>query len=185
MSDRIAKDRIVILADVSPSMAEADGGMMREGGGSRDAFGRSIFQAQSKTRFTLLVEALRSLPREVCIITFSGDAREVRSAAEVQLDMGTGGTALHLGIEAAARQKPVRTIIISDGEPDSEPLARQALDRLTGIVDVVYCGNPANGAARAFLESLARAGAGGFYQTGDQVDVAKQLPAVVAGLLKA
>ena len=42
---------------------------------------------------------------------------------------------------------------------------------------------PGNGAARSFLESLARAGAGGFYQTGDEVDVAKQLPAVIAGLL--
>ena len=166
MSDRISKDRIVILADVSPSMAEADGGM-REG----------------KTRFALLVEALKGLPREVCIIAFSGSAYEV-GAADVRLDAGMGGTALHLGIEAAARHKPVRTIIISDGEPDSEPLARQALDKLTGIVDVIYCGNPANGAARNFLESLARAGAGGFYQTGDQVDVAKQLPAVVAGLLK-
>ncbi len=164
MSDR--KDCIVVLVDVSPSMAEADGGS-REG----------------KTRFVLLMEALRVIPEGVRIMPFSGAAYEVRSAAEVRLDMGTGGTALHLAIEAAARYKPVRTVIISDGEPDSEPLARQALDKLTGIVDVVYCGNPANFAARTFLESLARAGAGGFYQTGDQVDIAKQLPAVVAGLL--
>jgi hypothetical protein len=164
MSD--SKDQIVILADVSPSMAEADGGVR-----------------ERKTRFALLVEALRGLPREVRIITFSGGTRETRSITEVQLDNGMGGTALHLGIEAAARHKPVRTIIISDGEPDSEPLARQALDKLTGIVDVIYCGNPTNAAARGFLESLARAGAGGFYQTGDQVDVAKQLPAVIAGLL--
>ncbi len=184
MTDRVAKDRIVILADVSPSMAEPDGGVIRERREQRDAFGQLV-QAQGKTRFSLLVEALRSLPKEVCIITFSGDAREVRGAANVQLDAGTGGTALHLGIEAAARQKPVRTIIISDGEPDSEPLARQAIEKLTGIVDVIYCGNPTNSAARSFLASLARAGAGGFYQTGDQVDVARQLPAVIAGLLKA
>jgi len=160
------KDQIVILADVSPSMAGADGGAR-----------------EKKTRFDLLIEALRGLSREVRIITFSGGTRETRNIADVQLDMGTGGTALHLGIEAAARHRPVRTIIISDGEPDSEPLARQALDKLTGIVDVIYCGNPGNGAARSFLESLARAGAGGFYQTGDEVDVAKQLPAVIAGLL--
>ena len=165
MSD--SKDQIVILADVSPSMAEADGGVR-----------------EHKTRFELLVEALRGLPKEVRIITFSGDTRETRSLADVQLDASRGGTALHLGIEAAAKYKPVRTVIVSDGEPDSEPLARQALDKLTGIVDVIYCGNPANSAARNFLESLARAGAGGFYQTGDQVDVAKQLPAVIAGLLK-
>lgn len=167
MADQIGKDRIVILADVSPSMAETDGGVR-----------------ERKTRFVLLTEALRGLPKEVVLITFSGATWEVKSAADVRLDLVIGGTALHLAIEAAARHRPVRTIIISDGEPDSEPLARQALDKLTGIVDVIYCGNPANSTARNFLESLARAGAGGFYQTGDQVDVAKQLPAVVAGLLK-
>jgi uncharacterized protein YegL len=161
------RDQIVILADVSPSMADADGGT-REG----------------KTRFQLLMEALAGLPREVRIITFGGVPRETRNLADVKLDM-SAGTALHLGIDAAAKYKPVRTVIISDGEPDSEVLARAAIEKLTGIVDVIYCGNPSNVAARTFLESLARAGAGGFYQTGDQVDVAKQLPAVIAGLLSA
>lgn len=135
---------------------------------------------EGKRRFDLLADALKALPKEVRIIAFSNDAREVRSIAEVWPD---GGTALHLGIDAAARFEPVRTIIISDGKPDSEDYARKSVDRLTGIVDVVYCGSPANPQARAFLESLARQGAGGFYQTGDQVDVAKQLPAVIAGLL--
>ncbi len=162
------KDKIVVLADVSPSMTEIDGGS-REG----------------KSRFALLVQALSGLPREVCILTFSGGVREVRSAAEVRLGDGMGGTALHLAIDAAVPRSPIRTVIISDGEPDSESLARAAIERLTGIVDVVYCGNPANSQARNFLESLARAGAGGFYQTGDQVDVGKQLPAVIAGLLGA
>lgn len=166
MSDRRDKDKIVVLADVSPSMAEKDGGVR-----------------EHKTRFDLLMDALRSLPKEIIIIAFSGAAYQASSAEGIRLDMGTGGTALHLGIDAAAKHRPVRTIIISDGEPDSEPLARQALDKLTGIVDVIYCGSPTNGAARTFLESLARAGSGGFYQTGDQVDVAKQLPAVIAGLL--
>jgi hypothetical protein len=167
VTDRIHKDRIVILADVSPSMADADGGMR-----------------ERKTRFDLLKEALKAIPKDVLIITFSGDTREIHNGSDVQLDMNRGGTALHLAINAAAQYRPIKTVIISDGEPDSEPLARQALEGLTGIVDVVYCGNPNNTAARAFLESLARAGAGGFYQTGDQVDVAKQLPAVIAGLLK-
>jgi len=153
-----------VLADVSGSMAEIDGGT-REG----------------KSRFALLIEALKQLPKEVRIIGFSDGVYEASSAAGVY--MVGGGTALHLAINAAARYEPVRTIIISDGEPDSEPRAREALEMLTGIVDVVYCGNPSNAAARIFLESLARAGAGGFYATGDQVDVAKQLPAVVAGLL--
>jgi hypothetical protein len=159
------KDQIVILADVSPSMADADGG-----------------NRERKTRFQLLLEALQTLPQGVLIITFAGAVREVRHVAEVQIDPN-GSTALHAAIDAAARHKPVRTIIVSDGEPDSEPLARSAVDNLTGIVDVVFCGNPSNVAAKAFLESLAKSGAGGFYETGDQVEIDKQLPAVIAGLL--
>jgi hypothetical protein len=162
MSER---DQIVVLADVSSSMSDRDGG-----------------SRERKTRFQLLQEALAGLPSSVRIITFSDIVRDVASAADVRLDGGS--TALHEAITAASRYEPIRTVIISDGEPDSEDAARQAIEKLTGIVDVVYCGNPANTHARAFLESLARAGAGGFYQTGDQIDVAKQLPAVIAGLLK-
>lgn len=159
-----AKDTIIVLADVSSSMGEADGGAH-----------------EKKTRFDLLIEALRGLPKEVVIITFSDNVREIGPEGHVHLY--GGGTALHLGIDAAAKHKPVRTVIVSDGEPDSEGAAREALEKLTGIVDVVFCGNPGNVGARRFLESLARAGAGGFYQTGDEVDVAKQLPAVITGLL--
>ncbi len=159
------KDKIVVLADVSGSMADTDGG-----------------SRERKSRFALLVQALSGLPKTVRILLFSDGVSEVR-AENVRL-IG-GGTALHLAIIAAAAHSPIRTVIISDGEPDSEPLARAAIERLSGIVDVVYCGSPSNTHARNFLESLARAGAGGFYQTGDQMDVSKQLPAVIAGLLKA
>ena len=164
MSDR--RDQVVVVADVSPSMETRDGGS-REG----------------KTRFQLLKDALNQLPHEVKIITFSGTVREVASASAVAFIEDFGGTALHLGIEAALKYKPVRTVIISDGEPDSENLATQAVDKITGIVDVVFCGDPKNVHAKTFLESLAKAGAGGFYETGDQLDVTKQLPAVIAGLL--
>jgi uncharacterized protein YegL len=164
MSDR--RDQVVIVADVSPSMETRDGGS-REG----------------KTRFQLLKDALRQLPAEIKIVTFSGTVREVKSHAEVNFIDDFGGTALHLGIEAALKYKPVRTVIISDGEPDSEDLAKAAVDKITGIVDVVFCGDPKNTHAKAFLESLAKLAAGGFYETGDQVDVMKQLPAVIAGLL--
>ena len=163
-SDR--RDQVVIVADVSPSMETRDGGS-REG----------------KTRFQLLKAALAGLPKAIKIITFSEIVKEVASADEVNFIEDLGGTALHLGIEAAAKYKPVRTVIISDGEPNSEELARAAGDKITGIVDVVYCGDPKNKHAREFLESLAKLAQGGFYETGDQVDVTKQLPAVIAGLL--
>jgi hypothetical protein len=158
------KDTIVVLADVAGSMEEIDGG-----------------SRERKTRFQLLKEALAQLPSSVKIIAFDDRVYEVASAGSVVLK--GGGTSLHLAIEAAARHSPVRTVIISDGEPENENLAKLAVDKITGIVDVVYCGSPTNENAKRFLESLARAGGGGFHKTGDQIDVAKQLPAVIAGLL--
>jgi hypothetical protein len=159
------KDQIVVLADVSISMSARDGGS-REG----------------KTRFALLREALQSLPSGVKIVAFSDEAH-VTTVEAIRLEEGC--TALHKAIQLAATFQPVRTVIVSDGEPDSEDEARKAVEKLTGIVDVVYCGDPRNTRASEFLESLARACAGGFYKTGDQIDVRKQLPAVIAGLLSA
>ena len=157
------KDVIVVLADVSISMSMRDGGS-REG----------------KTRFALLREALQSLPAGVKIVAFSDEAH-VTTVEAIRLEEGC--TALHKAIRLAATFSPVRTVIISDGEPDSENDAQEAVENLTGIVDVVYCGDPKNVVASRFLESLARVGAGGFYKTGDEIDVRKQLPAVIAGLL--
>jgi hypothetical protein len=157
-------DQIVVLADVSPSMEVRDGGS-REG----------------KKRINLLREALSGLPKGIKIIAFSDEAR-VTTAEGIRVNE-YGSTALHKAIDLAATFDPVRTVIISDGEPDSEEEAERAIEGLTGIVDVVYCGDPDSERASKFLESLAKAGAGGFYETGDQIDVCKQLPAVIAGLL--
>jgi hypothetical protein len=158
------RDRICVLADVSWSMEEIDRGTGSE----------------RKSRFDLLKKALADLPKDVRILAFNESVREVASLSEIRLG---GGTSLHVAIEAAARLSPVRTIIVSDGEPDSESLAHKALESLTGLVDVVYCGSPDNVKARKFLESLAREGQGGYYETGDTLDVDKQLPAVIKGLL--
>jgi hypothetical protein len=158
------KDKIVVLADISPSMSEVDGG-----------------SRERKTRFDLLRQALDGLPNDVRLIVFSDTAREVSSIAEMR--PSGDGTALHRAIKLAATFSPVRTVIISDGEPDSENDAREAVEDLTGVVDVIFCGSPSNSRARRFLESLAKSGMGGYYETGDKLDIAKQLPAVIRGLL--
>jgi Mg-chelatase subunit ChlD len=157
------EDEIIVLADVSGSMGDADAGSERR-----------------VTRISLLKKALEDLPPGVRKIAFSDDPREVKSVSELHPD---GSTNLARAINLAATFKPVRTVIISDGEPDSEPLAVEAAAKLTGIIDVVYCGSPTNKHAREFLESLARAGMGGYYETGDKLEIEKQLPAVIKGLL--
>lgn len=160
------RDQIVVLCDVSSSMGSTDGG-----------------SREKRSRFQLLCEALDTIPAGVVIIEFSDDARVV-TRERLKLDE-YGGTALHKAILAAVKYAPVRTVIVSDGEPDSQDAAKAAVEQITGIVDVVFCGDPKNTRAAEFLSSLAKAGAGGFYKTGDEIDVRKQLPAVIAGLLNA
>jgi uncharacterized protein with von Willebrand factor type A (vWA) domain len=162
-SDHNEKDKICVLADVSGSMGDIDGGT-----------------SEKKSRLDLLKQALEGLPKEIRILAFSDDVHEVTSVSELRLE---GATNLAKAIRTAATFKPVRTVIISDGEPDSEVQAREEIEALTGVVDVIYCGSPKNSHARAFLESLAKEGMGGYYETGDKLDIAKQLPAVVKGLL--
>jgi len=158
------KDEIIVLADVSGSMSERDAG-------------------EGVQRIVAMKGALEALPPSVRIIAFNDTTVEVRTAREIPRPDGT--TDLEGAIIAASHYQPVRTIIISDGEPNDEAGAIQALDRLSGVVDVIYCGSNSNTSTRKFLASLARQGMGSYYETGDQLDVSKQLPAVVKGLLGA
>jgi hypothetical protein len=93
-----------------------------------------------------------------------------------------GGTDLGKAIELASTFRPKKTIIISDGLPDSEVEASAAVDRITGEVDTIYCG-PDSDPAIGFLRSLSRRG-GGVHITWDGYRH-KQLTPVVMGLLTA
>lgn len=155
-------DEIVVLADISSSMFTRDIG---EGGSRIDA----------------LKKALKQLPSNIRVIAFNDDVYQLNSANELPTPAGT--TDLALAIRTAAMHSPVKTLIVCDGEPNDEDAARDAAGDLTGIIDVIYCGSPSNRHAREYLASLAGVGMGKFYSTGDQLDVAKQLPAVIKGLL--
>lgn len=131
----------IILADVSDSMAEAAGG---------------------RTKIEILREALVAAP-PARLIAFSSTPIEIASAAA--LPAPSGGTALDLALDLAATHRPARTLVISDGQPDSEAGALAAADRLTGAIDVIFCGSDSNVEALAFLMRLARVGGGRFVST--------------------
>lgn len=130
----------VILADVSGSMAGSAG---------------------ARTKYALLQEALDhvlpGLPG-ASLIAFASTATPIAPGAP--LPSPAGGTALHLAIEAAAPARPSKTLVISDGLPDSEDAALRAAQLLTGVIDVIYCGSDDDHAAIAFMQRLARAGGG-------------------------
>ncbi len=126
----------VVVLDVSSSMAEMAG---------------------AQTKIELLRDALAGAP-PARLIAFGSTAAEIASA--VDLPAPSGGTAMHLALDLAATMHPWRTLVISDGQPDSEDSAIAAAARLPGTIDVIFCGPDSDTAARAFLMRLARAGCG-------------------------
>jgi hypothetical protein len=135
-----AGSSVAILADVSSSMDE---------------------RAGSRRKADVLGEALVTLWPELPaarLIAFGSTAREVDSPAD--LPAPSGGTALHLALDAAAAHRPGRTVVISDGRPDSEDAAIAAADGVPGVIDVIYCGPDSDAQAIAFMHRLARKGGG-------------------------
>lgn len=135
-----ASQAVVILADVSTSMAQ---------------------RAGSRRKIEVLREALAGVWADLPggeLIAFSSVPASVVAPADIPEP--NGGTALHLAIDEAAKSRPRKTVVISDGQPDSESLALAAADRITGIIDVIYCGPDSDTDAIAFMYRLARAGCG-------------------------
>lgn len=149
---------VVVLADVSASMGDSVG---------------------SRRRIDVLREALAGAP-PARLIAFASEPVEVDGPAH--LPSPAGSTALHLALDLAATLRPVRTLVVSDGEPDSEELALAAAEHVPGTIDVVYCGPEENQRARDFLARLARAGAGS-YVCRDITRAPEQLGPAVRALL--
>lgn len=150
----------IIVADVSASMAEPAG---------------------ERRKVEILRDALATAPPSR-IVAFSSAPRELTRVED--LPSPSGGTALHLALDAAAAMAPAQTLVISDGEPDSESAALAAADLVPGTIDVLYCGPADNIKARDFLLRLARAG-GGRYTAHDLRTAPMALGPAIRGLLAA
>lgn len=136
-----ATDEVVILCDISSSMAESAG---------------------ARRKIDLLQDALDQLGREfpqAQVIAFNSLTRYVPYPVS-GLPEPEGGTALHLALEDAQHFRPRQTIVVSDGRPDSEQAALEAASRLTGKIDVIYCGPDSDREAIEFMQRLARANGG-------------------------
>lgn len=130
----------VVLADVSGSMAE-------------DAWG-------GRRKVEVLRGALEGAG-PARLIAFASRPTPVSSPAA--LPEPGGSTALHLALDEAARVRPARTLVVSDGRPDSEWDALAAADRLPGAIDVIYVGPDGDHAAIDFMRRLASRGGGRYH----------------------
>jgi Mg-chelatase subunit ChlD len=140
---------IVVVADVSSSMAEPAG---------------------DRRKIDVLRDALATVPQDCRMVAFSSVAQDIRDAAG--LPAPAGGTALDRALDHAGKYRPRRTIVISDGEPDNEAAALAAAGRLSGVIDVIYCGRDGNARALDFMRRLARAGGGAVVT----YDISRQAP---------
>jgi hypothetical protein len=134
------RPRHVILCDVSSSMEDPSGTM------------RKI-----DVLYHALLAVWPRIPGST-LLAFSSSVYALDNPDE--LPGPHGGTALHRGLEACAPYKPERSLVISDGRPDSEPLALQAACLLGPIIDVIYCGPDSDRVAVNFMTRLAKAGGG-------------------------
>lgn len=135
-----ASDAIVVVADVSSSMAE---------------------QAGARSKATILRESLESVMPAVPgarLIAFESTPHLIECPKK--LPKPEGGTALHLALDLAATFRPRHTVVISDGHPDNRNLALAAAEKMTGTIDVIYVGPENDGDGLAFMRQLARSTGG-------------------------
>jgi Mg-chelatase subunit ChlD len=120
--------------------------------------------AGSRKKITVLQEALDQIRPQfpaARIIAFNSTAQEMFES----LPEPDGSTALHYALEYGRQYRPRHTIVISDGQPDDEAAALEAAEKLTGIIDVVYCGPDSDKEAIAFMHRLARSAGGRVVRT--------------------
>lgn len=128
----------VVLLDCSGSMAESAG---------------------TQRRIDVLRAALDyALSGGETLVAFSSHPTEISSPAA--LPQPSGGTALHLALAHIQGRTPRQTLVISDGRPNDEQAALDEAARLSGQIDVIYCGPDDDAQAIAFMRRLATVGGG-------------------------
>jgi hypothetical protein len=113
----------------------------------------------------LVIVAFSSRATVSDVASFKNQQQAIRKAnsgnwAPKPFDALGGSTDMGGALEyVAGRWKPRKTILITDGQPDDQWRALEAVELLTGSVDCIYCGPDADPAVD-FLKRLARAGVG-------------------------
>jgi Mg-chelatase subunit ChlD len=156
------RGQVVILADISASMAGPAWGGQRKIDILREAVAGALQQASAR------------------LFVFSGGVREVRTVPEPEDNTNLAGALL-----SAQELDPGVTLVISDGHPDNAAAAIEVAQKFRGVIDVLYIGPETDSAAISFMKRLAAA-AGGDMRTHDvaRLGGAHQLLGHIAGLLR-
>lgn len=155
-------------------------------GSMRDTMG-NLSHSKYEHLLWALKDVVKGVPK-LRIVAFGAKVVEIKRPEDLPNELRswnygggdgpTGGTPLHTALKYVRQFKPRKTVVISDGLPDSDKAALDAADRITGAIDTIYCG-PDNDPAAQFLASLARDTGGSDYHTvviNEQVMVAGSGP---------
>jgi hypothetical protein len=113
-----------------------------------------------QTRLDVLRQAVEAIDWEQYqMFVFDNICRRITHPDALRNCAG-GSTNLALGLGEIAKLNPIQTIIISDGEPNSETDALAAAAELTGTISTVFIGDDADKEAIAFMRKLATLGCG-------------------------
>lgn len=126
-----------------------------------DTSGSMSDLVQGKTKHEHLMMAVNDCTRTfpgIRIVAFSTTAEIVTTANDIPHP--GGGTDLCAGLSVAGELNPERTVVITDGYPNDRARALEAARKMTGIIDVIYCGNDTDAEAIKFMAELADAGCG-------------------------
>jgi uncharacterized protein with von Willebrand factor type A (vWA) domain len=139
---RDSTDVIAVLCDCSGSMTDVVGSRL------------SKFEHLQ----IVLADLEKGYPK-MRIVAFGSIAKQVQDAKHLPnphkgMAFG-GGTNLAAALDLAGKWRPRKTIVVSDGLPDSEEEALEAAALMTGAIDTIYCG-PDDHPAVEFLSSLSR-----------------------------
>lgn len=166
-----ATQEVLIVCDNSGSMHESIGGL----------------NITKHRHLEIALEDIRKTHPKARVIVFNVSAHEFTGT---KLPRPDGGTNLAGALQLAGTFRPQKTIIISDGCPDNEMAAKQQADRITGVVDTIYCG-PDGHPAIEFLRSLSHSTGGVSIEWDGRVDAlgnargTNTLAANIRGLLTA
>lgn len=142
----------VLLADCSGSMTTID---------NPPAVGLG---ARRIERLAEILGYLLSRVRLQGLVCFADLPEEILLEGHVAIPEPAGGTALHLALRHVLemRPRPVRVIVICDGEPDDAGQALLAARLLRPApIDAYFCGNDRDVFAADFMRKLAEAGGPG------------------------
>jgi hypothetical protein len=160
---------ILIVADNSGSMDEPIGGL----------------NVTKHRHLEIALEDIRKTHPAAHVLVFNSSVQEFTGT---KLPMPSGGTNLAGALQFAQKFQPLKTIIISDGLPDNEGAAKHEADKITGVVDTIYCG-PDGHPAIEFLRGLAHNTGGIAVEWDGRSEVSgrpgNQLAANIRGLLSA